>query len=88
MEKAESISSLDSEFIDMVDDNMQFINPKISEKDITFQKQLLEFITSVILKHETNFFDITIKLGTNHILCDSSKTIFQLISESTSPESL
>jgi len=67
-------------------DDMVFPKATIDEKLIKLQKEVTEFITSTILKHEADFCTLVLKNFPDlveNILGTTSKTIIQMITEIT-----
>ena len=75
----------DHECDKIINDDMTFVKPKINEKYVELQKLVVEFVTSLVLKHETEFYELVDKRlkGRFDILATTSKTIIQMITETT-----
>lgn len=77
----------DQEFekiIEQLDENPSFVKAQIDEKLINLQKQVVEFITSVILNHEMEFYQLIQKIFPSKmedLLCSTGPSIIQMITE-------
>lgn len=74
------------ELIEKLDDNPSFAKAKTDPRLLDLQKEVVEFVTSVILNHELEFYRLVQKMFPSkleNLLCHTGPSIIQMITEVT-----
>lgn len=74
------------EISDQIKDDMVFQKARVDPKLVKLQKKVTTFVTSVILKHEREFYKLVydhIPAKLNSTLCTTNKSIIEMITKTT-----